>query len=290
MTPADPLQAATAIVRAALDDLPQRPAVASFFDSATASVSHVLHDRATRAAMIVDPVLDFDAAAGRVSTASADVLSAYVAEHDLTVGWIVETHVHADHLSAATLLRERLGGRIVMGAGVVEVRRRFADLYGRDAEGEADFDVLLADGARFALGTLDGMAMHVPGHTPADTAFVVGDVVLTGDTLFMPDVGTARADFPGGDAHALYRSIRRLLSLPAETRLLHCHDYPPEGRGPAWESTVAQQRADNLHVGGDRGEDEFVAMRQARDATLKMPALMLAAVQVNIDAGRLSPR
>lgn len=259
----------------------------SFFDAATASISYVLHDPVTRAAMVVDPVLDFVPAAGRLSTEGLDAIVRHVSDNDLSVQCIVETHVHADHVSGAAMLRDRLGGRIAMGSAVVAVRRHFAAVYEMDMSGPAEIDDLLEDGARFRLGEISCMALHVPGHTPADTAFVVGDVVLTGDTLFMPDVGTARADFPGGDAQLLFRSIHRLLALPPETRLLHCHDYPPAGRNAAWESTVAQQREANVHVGGERNEEEFVALRRARDATLAAPALMLAAVQINIEAGRL---
>lgn len=279
---------AMAVVDRALADPSKRPTVASFFDPATASVTHVLSDPGSRAAMIVDPVLDFDGASGRTTTRSIEIVLEYVREHELDVEWILDTHVHADHISAAVVLRERLGARIGIGRHVLDVHDHFADLFDLEGERDVAFDRLLADGDRFALGGLECVAMHVPGHTPADMAFVVGDAVLTGDTLFMPDFGTARADFPGGDAAQLYRSSRRLLSLPSKTRLLHCHDYPPAARGtPAWTSTVADQRAHNVHVRDGTTEEAFVAMRTARDATLATPALMLASLQVNMRGGQL---
>lgn len=238
--------------------------------------------------MIVDPVLDFDATAGRVSHRSANRLLAHVEAEDLGVDWIIETHVHADHLSAAAWLKGKVGGKVAMGRHVVDVQRRFGGIFGSDCDGEEPFDLFLEDGQGIALGRISAHALHVPGHTPADMAVVVGDVVLTGDTLFMPDFGTARADFPGGDAGQLYRSIRRLLSLPAATRLLHCHDYPPPSRGEAaWTSTVAEQRATNIHVHDGVSEEAFVAMRRERDASLAMPSLMLASIQVNIRGGAL---
>lgn len=281
------LARAITVVGSATSGRAPRPVVTSFFDPPTATVSYILHDPATRKAMVVDPVLQFTVSAARTSTVTADAIAAHVTAHSLSVDWIVETHVHADHLSAAALLRDRLGGRIVMGSMVAGVRQYFAGVYGIDPDTNSPFDLLLEDGDALPLGEVAGIALHVPGHTPADTAFVIGDVALTGDTLFMPDVGTARADFPGGDARTLFRSIKRLLSLPPQTRLLHCHDYPGDMRAAAWESTVGQQRARNIHVGGDRSEGGFVALREARDATLLLPELMLAAVQVNIDAGRL---
>lgn len=279
---------ASAIVTDALTGKRPRPNVASFFDAPTASVTHVLHDPASRSAMIVDPVLDFDAASGRTSRRSVDLVTDHVAAHGLSVEWIIDTHVHADHLSAATVLRERLGGRIGIGRAVLDVHGRLGGLFGMAPTTGDGFDRLFDDGGTFALGGIACMALYVPGHTPADMAFVVGDTVLTGDTLFMPDFGTARADFPGGDAAQLFRSTRRLLALPGDTRLLHCHDYPPAGRaGPAWTSTVAEQRATNIHVRDGATEADFVAMRTARDATLAMPTLMLPSIQVNLHAGRL---
>jgi len=282
------LDDAAAIITTALARTSLRPAVASFFDASTASVTHVLHDPMSRTAMIVDPVMDFDAASGRISRRSIDLVIDHVTTHHLSVEWIIDTHVHADHLSAATVLRERLGGRIGIGRAVLDVQASLGRLFGMAPTAGKDFDRLFDEGNTFPLGGIACMALHVPGHTPADMAFVVGDTVLTGDTLFMPDFGTARADFPGGDAAQLFRSSRRLLSLPADTRLLHCHDYPPAARGEAaWVSTVAEQRAGNVHVRDGVAETDFVAMRMARDATLATPTLMLASIQVNMQAGRL---
>lgn len=267
-----------------------QPAIQAFHDPATGTVSYVVWDRATRRAAIIDPVLDYDAAAARTSTRSAERLLACVGAEGLAVDWILETHAHADHLSAARHLQSRVGGQVAIGARIQEVQARFGALF--DLRGDAapvaeDFDRLLEDGETIALGGLAIQAMAVPGHTPADIAYRIGDAVFVGDTLFMPDVGTARADFPGGDAHTLYRSIRRLLDLPGETRLYVCHDYPPEGRAPAWCATVAEQRAHNIHVHDGVDEAAFVARRQARDATLGAPVLILPSLQVNIRGGRL---
>jgi glyoxylase-like metal-dependent hydrolase (beta-lactamase superfamily II) len=261
-----------------------------FFDARTGTVSYVVHDAATSCAAIVDPVLDFDAKSGRTSTASADALLRHVAEHALRVDWILETHVHADHLSAAQYLKARAGGRVATGEHVRDVQARFAQLFdfgaGFAADGSA-FDRLFADGERFAIGDLEATALWVPGHTPMDMAYRIGDAVFVGDTLFMPDVGSARADFPGGDARTLYRSVRRILELPADTAVYVCHDYPPATRKASWRSSVADQRAGNVHVRDGVDEAAFVAMRTARDATLDVPALMLPAIQVNVQAGRL---
>jgi len=261
-----------------------KPTIQAFFDPATATVTYVVHD-ATSAA-IVDPVLDFDSKSGRTSTASADRVVAFVRSRSLRVEWILETHAHADHLTAAPYIRSRVGGRIAIGERIGEVQAIFREVFNIQKELPA-FDHLFADGERFAIGRLEAEAMHVPGHTPADMAYRIGDAVFVGDTLFMPDVGSARADFPGGDARKLYRSARRLLALPAETRLFMCHDYPPKGREPRWETTVAEERASNIHLRDGVSEDEFVAMRTARDRTLDMPTLILPAIQVNIRAGEL---
>ncbi|MCD2343856.1 MBL fold metallo-hydrolase [Ideonella azotifigens] len=266
------------------------PVVQAFFDPATATVSYVVHDPATRRAAVVDPVLDFDAKSGRTGTHSAQALVDWVQAQALQVDWILETHAHADHLSAAPWVRAQVGGRIAIGAAIRRVQAAFAPLFnlGPDFHPDGrDFDHLFEDDEVFAVGELTARALAVPGHTPADIAFQIGDAVFVGDTLFMPDVGTARADFPGGDATQLYRSIQRLLALPAETRLFVCHDYPPAGREPRWQTNVAEQRAHNLHVGGGRSEAEFVALRQARDATLEVPVLILPSLQVNIRAGQL---
>lgn len=272
------------------------PVIDAFFDPVTGTVSYVVADPGTRAAALIDPVLDFDIKAARTSTRSADRLLEHVQTHGLNVQWILETHVHADHLSAARVLQRQVGGRIAIGAHIRQVQATFGRLYNLGPEFEPDgraFDHLFADGEHFAIGTLQAQALHVPGHTPADMAYAVGatpdQAVFIGDTLFMPDVGSARADFPGGDARTLYRSVQRLLALPPATRLFVCHDYPPQGRTPAWQTTVAAQRAGNIHLHDGIGEDDFVAMRQARDATLDVPALILPALQVNVRAGDLPP-
>ena len=258
--------------------------VSAFFDPCTSTVTYVVHDGAVAA--IVDSVLDYDPKSGRTATASADKVIDFVRSQGLSVHWILETHAHADHLSAAPYLRKRLGGRIAIGEQIRTVQSVFRKLF--NFEGQFPrFDHLFADGETFRIGSLDARAMHVPGHTPADMAYRIGDAVFVGDTLFMPDVGTARCDFPGGDARTLYRSVRRLLELPAETRLFMCHDYPPEGREAQWETTVAAQRAGNIHIRDGVTEDEFVAMRTARDRTLQMPTLILPSIQVNIRAGEL---
>lgn len=270
-----------------------KPTIEAFFDSATWTVSYVVADRPGGSCAIVDPVLDYDPKAGRTRTASADRLVAYVKEQDLKVEWLLETHAHADHLSAAHYLRKQLGGRIAIGAAITQVQDTFKGIFNLEPEFRPDgsqFDHLLRDGETFSIGELTAQALSVPGHTKACMAYTVGDAVFVGDTLFMPDVGTARCDFPGGDAHALYRSIRRLLSLPPQTRLFMCHDYPPAGREAAWETTVAAQRDGNIHVREGIGEEAFVQMRTRRDATLEMPVLILPSVQVNIRAGELPPK
>ena len=267
-----------------------RSTVEAFFDPDTFTVSYVLWCRATRRAAIIDPVLDFDMKSGRTSTASADALEAYVLAQGLHVDWILETHAHADHLSAAHHLRERLGGRIAIGSQIRAVQAVFKKIYNLERGFLPDgsqFDHLFEDGEVFHVGELQATALWVPGHTPADMAYAVDGAVFVGDTLFMPDVGTARADFPGGDARQLYRSMRRLLALPPETTVYVCHDYPPAGRAPAWQTTVAAQRAGNIHVHDGIDEDAFVALRQARDATLEVPALILPSLQVNVRAGEL---
>ncbi|BAK78633.1 beta-lactamase domain protein [Pseudogulbenkiania sp. NH8B] len=266
--------------------------IEAFYDPATHTISYVVYDQPGGHAAIIDPVLDYDAKAGRTGTVSAGRIREFVTAHRLRVDWILETHAHADHLSAAALLRDTLGGRIAIGAGIPAVQRIFKGIFHLGEEFRTDgsqFDVLLHDDERFMIGTLEARALAVPGHTPADIAYQIGDAVFVGDTLFMPDVGSARCDFPGGDAATLYRSVRRLLDLPGETRLFMCHDYPPEGRAPRWETTVAEQRAHNIHLHDGIGEADFVAMREARDATLEMPLLILPSVQVNIRAGQLPP-
>jgi glyoxylase-like metal-dependent hydrolase (beta-lactamase superfamily II) len=266
--------------------------VQAFFDDKTGTVSYVIADIATKRAAIVDPVLDFDLSSGRTSSEQADKVLAYVSQHGLSVQWILETHAHADHLSGARYLQEKTGGRIAIGERIREVQATFRKLYNLERSFLCDgrqFDHLFKDSEVFQIGETEATALQVPGHTPADMAYLVDGAAFVGDTLFMPDVGTARADFPGGDARTLYRSIRRILALPPETRICVCHDYPPDGRQAAWETTVAEQRAMNLHVRDGIGEDEFVKMRQARDAVLEVPALILPSLQVNIRAGQLPP-
>lgn len=263
-----------------------------FYDPQTGTLSYVLSDPATGRAALIDPVLDYDFKAGRTSTRSADALERHVREHGLSIDWILETHAHADHLSAARHLQQRLGGRIAIGAQIRAVQATFKKLYNLEREFLPDgsqFDHLFEDGERFMVGSLQLTALLVPGHTPADMAYVLEGAAFVGDTLFMPDLGSARCDFPGGDAHQLYRSTRRLLALPADTLLYVCHDYPPVGRGPQWASTVAEQRARNIHVRDGISEAEFVAMREQRDATLEVPTLILPALQVNVRAGQLPP-
>lgn len=270
----------------------QRTTVQSFFDPTTWTVSYVVSDNATGSAAVIDPVLDFDMKSGSTGTASADKVLAYLREKQLKVEWILETHAHADHLSAARYLQEQAGGRIAIGEHIRDVQAVFKKLYNLERNFLPDgsqFDHLFTDGEVFRIGGVEVTALLVPGHTPADMAYVVDGAVFVGDTLFMPDVGTARADFPGGDAHVLYRSIRRILELPPETRMYVCHDYPPKGREARWETTVAQQRAGNIHVRDGVSEEEFVAMRKARDATLDVPTLILPSIQVNVRAGALPP-
>lgn len=269
----------------------QVPVVKTFFDEPTFTATHVVHDPATRRAAIIDSVLDFDQPSGRTKTASAEAVVAYVKAGGLVVDWILETHAHADHLSAAPFLQAQLGGKIVIGAAITTVQQTFAKVFNEPASFAVDgsqFDQLMADGAPFMLGAIPAMALHVPGHTPACLAYIIGDAVFVGDTLFMPDYGTARCDFPGGNARTLYRSIRRLMELPDETKVFLCHDYlGPDRQDYVWETTIAAQRDGNIQVRQGISEDAFVTMREARDATLAMPRLILPSVQVNIRAGHL---
>lgn len=266
--------------------------VEGFFDPATATISYVVYERADGECAIIDPVLDYDPRSARTSTASADRIAEFVHARGLHVRWLLETHVHADHLSAAPYLQRRLGGTIAIGQCVSEVQHVFRPIYNLEPAFQLDgsqFGHLFEPGEHFSIGPLRAQALHVPGHTPADMAYVVEDAVFVGDTLFMPDVGTARCDFPGGSAQALYASIRKLLDMPGETRMFVCHDYPPEGRGPAWETSVAQQRRANIHMHDGVTQSDFVMMRIRRDATLSLPALMLPAIQVNLRAGHPPP-
>ncbi|MFH0133557.1 MBL fold metallo-hydrolase [Variovorax sp. VaC1] len=272
----------------------QRMNIEGFLDASTSTMSYLLIDSPTGHCAIIDSVLEFDMRSGRTHTAGADRLIARVRELRLTVDWLLESHVHADHLSAAPYLQQHLGGKVAIGAGIRKVQGVFGALFNAGAEFAPDgsqFDKLLADGEAFSIGGLSARAIHTPGHTPACMTYLVTDgteaAAFVGDTLFMPDYGTARCDFPGGDARTLFRSIAKLLALPPNTRLYMCHDYQPGGREFQYISTVAEQRATNIHVRDGIGEDEFVAMRTARDATLPMPALMLPSVQVNMRAGHL---
>jgi glyoxylase-like metal-dependent hydrolase (beta-lactamase superfamily II) len=270
-----------------------KPTVASFFDTQTSTVSYVIYEKPGSACAIIDSVLDYDPKSGRTRTTSADELITFIQDKDLRVEWILETHAHADHLSAAHYLKKVVGGKIAIGAAITDVQNVFKGIFHLEPEFRPDghqFDHLLNDGETFSIGALTASAMSVPGHTPACMAYHVGDAVFVGDTLFMPDVGTARCDFPGGNAHTLYQSTRRLLSLPPQTRLFMCHDYPPAGRSANWETTVAEQRAKNIHVHDGVSEEEFVKMRTTRDATLDMPTLILPSVQINIRAGEMPPK
>ena len=266
--------------------------VQPFFDAATWTITYVVYDQPGSACAIIDPVLDYDPKSGRTRTDSADKVVAMVREQRLRVRWILETHAHADHLTAAPYLRSELGGQIAIGSNITQVQAIFKKVFNLEPGFRLDgsqFDQLLDDGETLAIGSLQIEALAVPGHTPSCMAYKVGDAVFVGDTLFMPDVGTARCDFPGGDAATLYRSVRKLLALPPATRLFMCHDYPPDGRAAKWASTVADQRARNIHIHDGVTEGQFIAMRKARDATLEMPNLILPSIQVNIRAGQLPP-
>lgn len=269
-----------------------QPNIQAFLDPATGTLSYIVFDEPGGTCAIIDPVLDYDHKSGRTSTLSADKLIAFVENQRLTVEWILETHVHADHLTSANYLKNQLGGKTGIGREVPKVQQIFKEIFNLGPEFLPDgrhFDHLLADDDIFKIGKLSAKAISTPGHTPADLSYQFGDAIFVGDTLFMPDLGTARADFPGGDARQLFRSIRKLLEQPPETRLFMCHDYPPPTRQARWETTVAEQRVHNIHVRDGISEDSFVAMREARDATLDMPMLLLPSVQVNVRAGEMPP-
>ncbi len=265
------------------------PEVKAFFDEATFTVSYVVSDPATSRAVIIDPVLDYDAASGRTATQCADEIIAYVTSNGLGVDWILETHVHADHLSGAPCLKEKFGGQIGIGSGVTSVQSTFKEIFNLSdlATDGSQFDRLFGDGDTFEVGSIGGSVIATPGHTPACVTYVIGDTAYVGDTLFMPDFGTARTDFPGGDAAQLYESIQKILSLPRDTRLFMCHDYKAPGRDVyAWETTVALQQDGNIHINKDVSESAFVEMREGRDKELGMPRLLLPAIQVNVRAGQ----
>lgn len=287
------LDRATRQILSAIADKAKQPEIEAFFDHDTFTVTYVVHDPETGEAAVVDSVRDYDPASGRTSYSSATRVVDYVTSNNLKVAWLLETHAHADHLSAAPHLQETLGGTLAIGEHITTVQETFGNLFNAEPafrRDGSDFDRLFADGEQFRIGNLDVTVLHVPGHTPACIAYVIGDAVFVGDTMFMPDYGTARADFPGGDARTLFRSLRRILSLPDETRLFMCHDYLPERRSEyVWETTVKAQRENNIHAHDGVSEDEFVAMREARDKTLAMPRLILPSVQVNMRGGHMPP-
>jgi glyoxylase-like metal-dependent hydrolase (beta-lactamase superfamily II) len=271
---------------------PHRPEIRAFFDERTNTVSYLIADPETKRAAVVDPVLDFDHRSGKASTKSADEILQYAKTAGLTIEWVLETHAHADHLSGAPYIKLKTGAKVGIGEHIREVQKIFRPVFNAiDLKGDgSEFDHLFKDGERFKIGNLDAEVIYTPGHTPACVSYKIEDAVFVGDTLFMPDYGTARADFPGGDARDLYRSIKRILSLPAETRLFICHDYKAPGRDSyAWETTVAEERERNVHVRDGVSEDDFVAMRETRDATLAAPLLLLPSIQVNIRGGNLPP-
>lgn len=273
-------------------DLSVKPDVRAFFDPATNTISYVVKDPASNACAVIDPVMDIDYAAGRIAYENADNIIAHIVENGLKLDWLIETHAHADHLSGAPYIQQKLGGKLGIGRNITIVQDVFGKVFNEGTEFQRDgsqFDRLFDDGDTYNIGTMTAFAMHTPGHTPACMTHVMGDAAFVGDTLFMPDGGSARADFPGGDAGVLYDSIQKVLSLPDQTRLFMCHDYGPNGREIRWETTVADEKAHNIHVGEGKSREEFVALREARDKTLDMPTLIIPSLQVNIRAGDLPP-
>jgi glyoxylase-like metal-dependent hydrolase (beta-lactamase superfamily II) len=271
-------------------DLTVKPEVKAFFDDATNTVSYVVKDPGSKSCAVIDSVMDIDYAAGRISFDSANEIIRYIEENGLEVEWLIETHAHADHLSAAPYIQKKLGGKLGIGENIKIVQEVFGKIFNEGTEFQRDgsqFDCLFKDGDTYRIGNMTAFAMLTPGHTPACMTHVIGDAAFVGDTLFMPDGGTARADFPGGDAHVLFRSIKRVLALPPETRLFMCHDYGPNGREIRWETTVAEERAHNVHVRDGITEDEFVKMRETRDKTLALPKLIIPSIQVNMRGGNL---
>ncbi|AOS97692.1 putative metallo-hydrolase [Microbulbifer aggregans] len=271
----------------------QKPVVQPFLDRDTETWSYVVYDHSGGSAAVIDPVLDYDAASGRTTTGGAEKIIEFVKAENLTVEWVLETHAHADHLSAAPFIRDQLGGKIAIGDHIRQVQTIFREVFNLEKQFLIDgsqFDHLFHDGDTFTIGELEGQVIYAPGHTPADMAWLIGDALFVGDTLFLPDVGSARCDFPGGDATTLYRSAKKLLSLPEETRMFMCHDYPPAGkREHQCETTVAEQKRSNIHLRDEVSEQEFVKMRTERDATLPMPRLIIPSIQVNIRAGQMPP-
>lgn len=271
-------------------DMAIKPEVEPFFDAATNTISYVVKDPSSNACAIIDSVMDIDYAAGRITYDHADSLIAHIRKHDLDLQWIIETHVHADHLSAAPYIQGKLGGKMGVGENITIIQEAFGKFFNEGTEFQRDgsqFDMLFADGTTYKIGNMDAFTIHAPGHTPACMVHVVGNAAFVGDTLFMPDGGSARCDFPGGSADELYDSIQKVLSLPDDMRLFMCHDYGPEGRDIAWETTVAEEKRDNIHVGGDKTKAEFVKFRTERDASLDMPTLIIPSLQVNMRAGEV---
>ena len=274
-------------------DLSIHPEVTAFFDAPTNTISYVVKDPDSNACAVIDSVMDIDYAAGRITYDGADAIIRHIEEHQLKLEWLIETHVHADHLSAAPYIQGELGGKLGIGENITIVQDTFGKIFNEGTEFQRDgsqFERLFTDGDSYQIGGLTARVMHTPGHTPACMTHVIGDAAFVGDTLFMPDGGSARADFPGGDARTLYRSIQRVLSLPRETRLFMCHDYGPNGRDIAWETSVGDEIDHNIHVGHGTDEDAFVKMREARDATLAMPKLIIPSLQINMRAGKLPPK
>ncbi|OZG75470.1 MBL fold metallo-hydrolase [Hahella sp. CCB-MM4] len=275
-----------------LPDMETHPQVIAFFDEPTNTFSYIVKDPNSNACAVVDSVMDFDYPSGHTSYESADRIIQYIRGNHLTLEWIIETHVHADHLSAAPYIQEKLGGKLAIGNAITTVQDTFGKIFNEGTEFQRDgsqFDRLFADGDSYTIGTMTAYAMHTPGHTPACMTHVIGDAAFVGDTLFMPDGGTARADFPGGDAGVLFQSIKRVLSMPGDMRLFMCHDYMPNGREPQWETTVEAERRNNIHIKDGTSEEDFVNMREARDKTLGMPRLIIPSLQVNMRAGHLPP-
>ncbi len=273
-------------------DMKVKPEVTAFFEEDSNTISYVVKDPSSNACAIVDSVMDIDYAAGRISHEHADEIIAYVRDKGLTVEWLIETHVHADHLSAAPYIQEQVGGKIGIGHNITVVQDVFGKIFNEGTEFQRDgsqFDRLLENGDTYMIGGMQAVAIYTPGHTPACMTHVIGDAAFVGDTLFMPDGGSARADFPGGDAGTLYDSIQKVLALPDEMRLFMCHDYAPNGRDILWETTVAEQKAHNIHVGGGKSREDFIKFRTERDATLAMPRLIIPSLQVNMRAGDMPP-
>jgi len=271
-------------------DISMKPEVEAFFDEATNTITYVVKDPTSNACAVIDSVMDIDYAAGRITFDSADQVIKHIEDNGLKLEWIIETHVHADHLSGAPYIQERLGGKIGVGEKITVVQETFGKVFNEGTEFERDgsqFDALFKDGDTYTVGNMTGFAIYTPGHTPACMVHVIGDAAFVGDTLFMPDGGSARCDFPGGDAGMLYDSIQKVLALPDESRLFMCHDYGPGGRNIAWETTVAEQKAKNIHVGEGKTRDEFIKFRTERDAQLAMPKLIIPSLQVNMRAGEI---